>query len=243
MLKQITYKNLSKRYNEFHGQPDNYFELQLEKIKKYLNMKKNKTYLDVGCGAGRLLIPLNKEFNVEGLDVSEHMLDECAKQTNKKVKLYYSSFNDFKPTKQYDGIYFSMSLHQMEKQEMIIKKALKMLKKDGILLIITVNHNQFNEILLNKFSKKLDKIDRKRFIDVNKFFNLINKSKIITIETHNLYQYINKNKYIEMIKNKYISSLQLIDESELNNIVNNIKQIKGKTICVPDCYTYVVVKK
>jgi 2-polyprenyl-3-methyl-5-hydroxy-6-metoxy-1,4-benzoquinol methylase len=242
----ISYRGLAKKYNNFHGQPINYFDLQLDKIIKYLNMNREGRYLDVGCGAGRLMVPLIKRgsFHIEGLDNSEAMIEQCRKETVSPLKLYTTFFKDFKPTKKYDGIYFSMSLHQMNNQIGMIKKALKMLKNNGKILLITVNHKQFEEILLNKFSPTLDSVDRNRFLDVSELKKIGNKLGIVeSIEEHTIYQQIPKKRFIDMVENKYISSLQLISPNEVNSIVKQIKRIKGNIITVPDCYTYVVVGK
>lgn len=244
----IEYKGLSEKYNNYHSQPDEYFELQLEKIKKYLNFSRSKKYLDVGCGAGRLLIPLVREaYEIKGIDSSKEMINSCIKNTCMQLDLSISEFNNFKFNKKFDGIYFSMSLHQMHNQEGMIKKALRMLKKNGKLLIITVSHKQFDEILLNKYFSDLDMIDRNRFLTVNELSRIIKKNNgfIECIEEQTIYQKIPKERYIEMIENKYISSLQLINEYELRRGIRKIKEnYKGKKfIIVPDCYTYIVVKK
>jgi len=249
-MNKIKYKGLAEKYNNYHGQPDNYFELQIEKIRKYLNVSSEKweikRILDVGCGAGRLMVPLIRKGGCfcTGIDNSADMIAACQETTVIPLNLHTVGFDKFKTKFRYDGIYFSMSLHQMDKQKEMIKKAFNLLAKDGKLLIITVSHKQFDEILLNKYFPTLDEIDRKRFMDIKPLTEELSKyGDIECIEEQTLYQQIPKKRYVEMIENKYISSLQLISKKELNAGVKQINNIKGKIISVPDCYTYIVVNK
>jgi 2-polyprenyl-3-methyl-5-hydroxy-6-metoxy-1,4-benzoquinol methylase len=52
----------------------------LQEIEKHFGPVPKTSALDFGCGVGRVLIPLSKEFNnVTGIDVSKPMLDEAAR--------------------------------------------------------------------------------------------------------------------------------------------------------------------
>lgn len=52
----------------------------LDQVQKHFGPIQRANALDFGCGVGRLLVPLSKEFNsVTGLDVSTSMLEEASK--------------------------------------------------------------------------------------------------------------------------------------------------------------------
>ena len=48
------------------------------------NDPKQMNVLEIGCGLGRILIPMSKTFgNVFGVDVSDEMINECQKNIKK----------------------------------------------------------------------------------------------------------------------------------------------------------------
>lgn len=65
--------------------------------------------LEVGCGTGRILIPLLKEnLEVDGLDYSDDMLKICRDKLDREglnTNLYQSPMQDFKISQRYDNIY------------------------------------------------------------------------------------------------------------------------------------------
>src|SRR3989338_3212642 len=76
---ELTSKGLAKRKSEIDTKKE------LIDLKKKLN--KNKTILDLGCGYGRLTIPLAKEgYKIEGIDITPSFIKQAIKNA-KKLKL------------------------------------------------------------------------------------------------------------------------------------------------------------
>lgn len=74
------------------------------------------TVLDVGCGAGRHLVQLNRAgFRPEGLEPSAEMRNQAREHLSdsgispESVKLHGAAFQDFRPEKQYDYLFLSNS--------------------------------------------------------------------------------------------------------------------------------------
>ena len=65
--------------------------------------------LEVGCGNGRLLVPYVKEgLNVDGVDLSSYMLEECKKKARKhgvNVNLYKQAMQNLDLPRKYSTIY------------------------------------------------------------------------------------------------------------------------------------------
>ena len=138
----------------------------------------------------------------------------------------------------FDLILIKQTIHLMKFSE--IKKLLKLLKKKlnprGKILIFTLDENK-NEIPTFKLMK----------IKLNK--SLKRDKKILKMVT-NLYPYrvkkkfifkvkISKNKYLDMIKNRYISTLIPLSKTQLTQGVQEIEQkykniikFKDKLICI-----------
>lgn len=239
---------LAVNYNTYHAQDDNLFKLQVEKIISYLDLKETSRVSDAGCGAGRLIVPISEHVGaLQGVELSKGMFDEALVNTKKcnNVAIIQKSWDDYARStteKYYDGVYFSMSLHQMgskEEQHTILKNTFKIIKDGGKLLLITISNKQFGEILLNKFFPELDKIDKARFIDVAEFKQKYNN--IVSIEEHTVYKTYPKEQFIDMVENKYISSLQMISDENFQKGLEGMKDyyLDENTIVVPDCYTYI----
>jgi len=240
-MNKIVYTNdLAKNYNKYHFLEDNYFKLQFDTIKNLLNIKNNSIILDVGCGSGRILKPMSKFCNILGIEKSVNMYNEVVKSGfNNIINL---SAQEFETRDKYDGIYFSMSLHQMGSkldQINILKKYFKFLNTGGKLLLITISHNQFKEIPINKYFKKVTLIDKNRFLsieDIEKHFN------ILYYDQQSIYTHIPNLKMIEKLENKYISSLQLLSDTEHKKGLKKFKkENKNDIYKLVDCYTYILL--
>jgi hypothetical protein len=106
------------------------------------------------------------------------------------------------------------------------------------ILLITISHNQFKENILNINCDKLDKFDRNRMITKN---HLSEHFNIKLYEEQTNYFSISKAELISRIENKYISSLQILTDSELNELIYKINSSYPEVILYPDFYTYILI--
>ena len=142
MSKENLYTSCAKYYDLLVIKKD--VEREVKFISKLFNNFKVKSILDVGCGTGLHLIPLNRiGFDTEGLDLSASMLKEARKK-NKKIRLYQKDMSDFKLNKKYNAIICLSSTLISVPNFKLIKKTLGTiythLYSDGILLIDLPNH-------------------------------------------------------------------------------------------------------
>ena len=134
-------RNAKSNYNDFVNIVkirNMYCESQ---AKKYL--KKNGKILDVGCGSGDLVVSLlQKKYDCFGLDFAKGMITK-AKNHAKKLnfdsnRFTLSSFFDFNSKEKFDMVSANGVIEYISTDELdqFIKKAGKILKKDGINLLI-----------------------------------------------------------------------------------------------------------
>lgn len=243
-MKRIIYdENLSKNYNTFHDRNG----MQIDIIDKVLGLDYTKKILDVGCGSGRLLKKFNLlGYNVDGVEYSENMFFELNSQfyNEPKPQLYHDDYNNFvnNTKNKYDCAYFSYSLHQISpdkaKQIELIRKTFGNLGCDKILLI-TSSRNQFNESVLNINSEKLHEIDLNRFLfkdELEKHF------KVSYYLEETIYKKITKKELLNLVDNKYISTLQLLSDVEFDSLKRNIDERYSESIVYPDYYTYILLE-
>jgi len=255
----ITYSdNLADKYNEYHSLSSNIFDLQLQKIKGYLNTSETTWILDVGCGSGRLLKPLieNRISNVIGVEKSEAMFQQCCENTKQlapgslSYNLVNLDFNEFllqngSSKLQLDGAYFSFSLHQIGKSKLeqleLLERTFSVLKPHSQILVITVTERQFEDITINQLIPSVSKIDKERFLTLETYKNFFNVS---VIEDQRLFYPMTVAALKERIQNRYISTLQLVPKEEIEFGLNQLsKYPEHRLLDYSDCYSYLVLSK
>jgi len=203
-----------------------------------LNINSKSKILDIGCGRGKILGSLSSKLRLKkkplGIDIISH------KDRDKRIKFRkINMINFFKINKEkFDFILIKQTIHLINLSE--IKKILHRLKKKlnpgGKILIFTLDTGK-NEIPTFKIMKiKLNKSlerDKKILKLITKLFpGRIKKKFIYNVK-------IDKKKYLDMIKNRYISTLVSLSKKqiysgiqEINQKYKNTLKFKDKLICI-----------
>jgi len=206
-------------------------------ILKQVSLNKHSRILDIGCGRGKILGNLSNKLKLSkkpiGLDIENH------KDKNKKIifkKIDALSFVS-KTKITFDLILIKQTIHLLKKKQAI--KLLSIYKEKinpkGKIIILSLDPKK-NEIPTFTLMKK------KLLISLNKdekLFNLILKNRVkMKVKKFNYEVKILKNKYLQMIRNRYISTLldftdkQIKDGIiEINNDYGNVLKFKDILIC------------
>jgi 2-polyprenyl-3-methyl-5-hydroxy-6-metoxy-1,4-benzoquinol methylase len=205
----------------------NFFLLKKKKIYK------NSRILDIGCGRGKIFGSLSRKLKLTnkpiGIDPVIHKnVDRSIHFKNEDIfKFFRNNQNKF------DLIMIKQTLHffNKEKRTKLIKVCKKNLKKNGVLLIFSLNtlNNEIPcfKIMKQKLNSELKK-DSRMLKSVCKILkdNKIDKFKFKVS--------ITKNKYIQMLKKKYISSLVNLSKNQIIKGINEIKDIYPNKILFED---------
>lgn len=138
---QNVYDNVEffEKYNEMRQSKLNANELiEIPEIKAMLPNVKNKTVLDLGCGAGGMsrFFAEKGAKKVVGLDVSQNMLS-LAKQltTQDSVEFIQLPMEQLSKIKQkFDIVFSSLAFHYIENFKKLIKDISNLLNSGGVLL-------------------------------------------------------------------------------------------------------------
>ena len=207
-------------------------------LKSKVNLNKNSKILDIGCGRANIISALQNKYEFrtkpKGIDI--------IKNKNLKKNIVFKKTDGiryFKKEKQkYDLILIKQTIHLMKLNE--IKKMLYLLKKNlspnGKIFIFTLDTRK-NEIpTFKKMNLGLNK-SFKRDMKILKIITRLYPGRIKKRFVYNVK--IQKKEYLEMIKNRYISTLipltkkQLAEGiEEINSKYKNILRFKDKLICV-----------
>lgn len=210
----------------------NNFVLKQKKINKYSKI------LDIGCGRGKIIGDLFKRLKLInkpiGLDIENHR-DKSKKIIFKKIDgLSFIS----KTKKTFDLILIKQTIHLLKNNQ--IKKLISLCKRklnpNGKILILSLDPEN-NEIpsfsLMNSKLQKSFKRDKKILELISKIYpKIITKYFVFDVK-------ILKNKYIQMIKSRYISTLlnltnkQIADGiKEINTTFKKEVKFKDRLICL-----------
>ena len=210
-------------------------------ILKQVKLNRNSRILDIGCGRGKILANLSNRLRLLnkpiGLDIENHK-DKSKKIIFKKIDaLSYVS----KTKLTFDLILIKQTIHLLKKKQAIklLSICKNKLNPNGKIIILSLDPKK-NEIpTFQLMSKKLN-ISLKKD---EKLFNLIlkNQNKII-IKKFVFHVQILKTKYLQMIKNRYISTLLNLSNNQINNGIIEIQKNYKKVLKFKDSLICFIIK-
>ena len=220
----LSSKDYIKKFNSF--------------LVRNIKLDSNSEILDIGCGRGKILGSLSSKLKLKnkplGIDLINHK-DKDKRIKFKKINALNFFLNN---KKKFDLIIIKQTIHLFQLSE--IKKILRLSKKNltsrGKIFIFSLDINK-NEIPTFKLMK--NKLVKSLIRDKN-IFNLIIKSNTMVIKKKFFYKVkITKKKYLNMIKNRYISTLLTFTNKELLEGLKEINlkykknmMFKDKLICL-----------
>ena len=134
------------------------FVKSYQKIEKILNITKENTLLDVGCGAGELAKSLeNKIVDYYGVDISDTSL-AIAKEINPHKKFINADMTSLPFSMQFDFITALSSLEFCHDKKLALREFHRLLKKTGKLYIEVRNQNFIIYKIFSPFIKYFVKL-------------------------------------------------------------------------------------
>ena len=159
--------------------------IRIKYILEAINKKNlNKTtVLDIGCGGGLVSEGLSKiGATVTGIDFIKENINVAkihSKKNNLKINYFVKDFEKERITSKYDVIIILEVLEHLNNWEDFVKKIKLSLKKNGTLIISTINRN-----LVSKFLT----------LDIGENF-----LKLIPLNTHTFYKFIKPEELEEVL--------------------------------------------
>jgi cyclopropane fatty-acyl-phospholipid synthase-like methyltransferase len=210
-------------------------------ILKQIKLDRNSRVLDIGCGRGKIISNLSNKLKLHnkpiGIDIENH------KDKSKKIIFKKTDALSFvsKTKINFDLILIKQTIHLVKKNQ--INKLLLICKNklntNGNIIILSLDPHK-NEIpafdLMKKKLKQSLKRDKSLFQLIKKFnTNLTVKKFIFNVK-------ISKNKYLQMIKNRYISTLLNFTEKQIQNGLNEIDKKYKKKLNFKDQLICLIIK-
>ena len=211
-------------------------------ILKQVSLNKHSRILDIGCGRGKILGNLSNKLKLSkkpiGLDIENH------KDKNKKIIF-----------KKIDALSF-VSKTKITFDLILIKQTIQLLKKKQAIKLLSICKDKLNPkgkiIILSLDSKKNEiptftLMKKKLLISLSKdekLFNLILKNRAkMKVKKFTYEVKILKNKYLQMIRNRYISTLLDFTDKQINDGIIEIKNDYGNILKFKDRLICFILKK
>ena len=189
---------------------------------KKIKLNKNSQILDIGCGRGKIFGMLSRKLKLVnkpiGIDPVVHKdIDRGIDFKNKDVFKFFKT-NQIK----FDLIMIKQTLHffDKDKRSRLIKICKNDLKQNGILIIFSLNTLN-NEIPCFKLMKQ--KLNRGLARDSRMIKSICKILKGNKIDKFTFKVLVTKNKYIQMLKQRYISCLVNLNKDQIRKGIKEIK--------------------
>ena len=213
-----------------------------EFLLKETQLNKNSAILDIGCGRGKILGSLTSRLRLIkkpiGIDIEQHKDQDKRIIFSKIDAINYLKKN----RKKFDLILLKQTIHFLPLKD--IKKLLLLcmdcLNSGGRIAIFTLATFK-NEIpTFLKMKKKLSK-SLKRDQKILRFINGLYPGSIS--KTFFFKVNISREKYVEMIKNRYISILLNLSNAEILKGISEISRKYNKRLNFKDKLMCLLLKK
>ena len=198
----------------------------ISQFNKFLNRKvrfnRNTKILDIGCGRANIISALQKRYKFKvkpiGLDI--------VKNNGIRKNISFKKIDGFdylkRKNEKYDLILLKQTIHffSSSKLKALIDIAKKRLEDKGKILIFSLKTKNNKIPCFKKMKQKLEA----SLIRDEKLFKIIKRKLKKTNESYFNYKVnISKQKYLKMVKSRYISCLLDLKHNEISRGISELK--------------------
>ncbi len=190
-------------------------------LKSRVNLQKNLKILDIGCGRANIISSLHKKYKFKSKPVGIDIVRN--KDIKKNIifkKIEASKY--LKKNQNYDLILIKQTIHFFKKKKLnsLLNLAKKSLNPKGKILIFSLKTKHNKIPCFKKMKQNLQKSLKRDEV----LFKIIKKNlKKISYTNFNFKVNISKQKYVNMIRDKYISCLLNMSNKEIKFGISEIK--------------------
>ena len=190
-------------------------------LKRKSNLNKNSKILDIGCGIANIISALQQKYKFRNKPIGIDIVGNKGVKKNiifKRVEaLKYLNKHD-----KYDLILIKQTIHFFSKTNLnrLLNLAKKRLNTKGKILIFSLKTKNNKIPCFKKMRKNLEKSLKRDEV----LFKIIKKNlKKISYTNFNFKVNISKQKYMRMIKERYISCLLNMSNKEIKFGISEMK--------------------
>ena len=210
-------------------------------LKTKINLNKNLKILDIGCGRANIISTLQKKYKFKSKPIG---IDVVSNKDVKKNIIFkrVDALKYLDKHEKYDLILIKQSIHFFSKSNLnrLLNLAQKSLKNKGKILIFSLKTKNNNIPCFKKMRKNLEKSLKRDEV----LFKLIKKNlKGISYTNFNFKVTISKQKYVRMIRERYISCLLNMSNKDIKLGISEIKSKYKNQIKFTDTLKCIIYRK
>ena len=200
-------------------------KLYISQFNKFLKTKidfnENSKILDIGCGRANIISALQKKYKFRNKPIG---IDVVANKDVKKNIIFkkIDALKYLKKQKKYDLILIKQTVHFFSKTNLnhLLNLAQNSLNPKGKILIFSLKTKNNKIPCFKKMRKNLEKSLKRD----EALFKIIKKNlKAISYTNFNFKVNISKQKYVRMLKERYISCLLNMNNKDIKLGISEIK--------------------
>ena len=190
-------------------------------LKRKSNLNKNSKILDIGCGRANIISALQQKYKFRNKPIGIDIVGNKGVKKNiifKRVE----ALKYLKKKEKYDLILIKQTIHFFTKTKLnhLLNLSKKSLNPKGKILIFSLKTKNNKIPCFKKMRKNLEKSLKRDEV----LFQIIKKNlKKISYTNFNYKVNISKQKYVRMIKERYISCLLNMNNKEIKFGISEIK--------------------
>ena len=190
-------------------------------LKRKSNLNKNSKILDIGCGRANIISALQQKYKFRNKPIGIDIVGNKGVKKNiifKRVE----ALKYLNKQEKYDLILIKQTIHFFSKTNLnrLLNLAKKRLNTKGKILIFSLKTKNNKIPCFKKMRKNLEKSLKK---DEALFKIIKNNLKKISYTNFNFKVNMSKQKYVRMIKERYISCLLNMSNKEIKFGISEIK--------------------
>ena len=241
---QKHYQKIANKYDKSWEYSDSFINFISQKILKYLNLKPSDIFVDLGCGTGIYTKKIQELVNFTNpvlcVDISSKMLKQIPhKQNLQTIEMDAIEFT--RSSEIYDKVLMQYMIHHVKNREELISNLFNKLNNEGQILIIRLG-GIIDYPLFVEAKKRYEYAYKSSDTLVQSMRNVGFKTSIENID-YNVS--LEKNKYLEMVEERYMSILSSFNDVEIKEGIKEIdRKYSGQTILsFPEHILFIIGKK
>ena len=190
-------------------------------LKRKSNLNKNSKILDIGCGRANIISALQQKYKFKNKPIGIDIVGNTGVKKNIIFKRV-DALKYLNKQEKYDLILIKQTIHFFSKTNLnrLLNLAKKRLNTKGKILIFSLKTKNNKIPCFKKMRKNLEKSLKRDEV----LFQIIKKNlKKISYTNFNYKVNISKQKYVRMIKERYISCLLNMNNKEIKFGISEIK--------------------
>ncbi len=209
----VDYSGLAPTYDRTRSSLDEVRDFWLPAVTLMGDVRAGASVLDVGCGTGRLAVPLSEVYRVVGIDVSPEMLALARSKGGRARFLRADAAREPFRQGSFDLALAVMVLHLLPDFRAVVREIARVARRA---VIATIDMQARTRHAIDEAFPSLHGIDEGRFPRIPDLITACREAGFPRVEVHQAPRRVESStaEFIDRVRGRYISTLALLPPGE-----------------------------